>query len=133
MKKWVKQWLGPSGQEPEQTGNSFPWVSLDQPDQLAEITQDSAPGLRVVFKHSTRCGLSTMMLRRFEHVWQETGPEATFYLLDLIRYRELSDALAKQAHLPHQSPQVLILRGGKLIGSASHGDISGLRPADFRN
>ncbi len=132
MKKWVKQWLGPAGASAGEGGNTFPWVALAEVDQLEFIGQQTGEGLHVVFKHSTRCGLSAMMLRRFERVWSQEGPETTFYLLDILRHRGLSEVLAEQSQLRHQSPQVLLFKAGRLVGSASHGDISGLRPEDFR-
>lgn len=133
MKKWVKNWFGTSDGEAGQSEFSFPWVGLTEPGQLELLGREDGEGLQVVFKHSTRCGLSTLMLRRFEQVWQAEGPDTTFYLLDLIQHQALSQALSEQAQLRHQSPQVLVFRGGRLAGSASHGDISGLLPADFGN
>lgn len=131
MKKWVKQWLSPSGPgDPEAA--SFPWIALEDPDQLEELGKKEGPLHRVVFKHSTRCGLSSMMLRRFESTWAGQETDTAFYLLDLIAHRELSDALANRFDLRHQSPQVLLIRQGALVASASHGDIAGLNPGDYQ-
>lgn len=132
MKNWVKQWFGAAEGVSGETGQGFPWVPLAEAGQLHFLGPDAPDGLQVVFKHSTRCGLSALMLRRFEQVWIAERSGTTFYLLDLIRYRALSEALAERAQLRHQSPQVLFFRGGSLIRSASHGDISGLNPAEFR-
>lgn len=132
MKKWVQQWLGPPGGETTPPGDSISWVTLNDPAQLAELGKKGAPAYRVVFKHSTRCGLSAMMLRRFEATWKGHASDTAFYLLDLIRHRELSEEVARQFGLYHQSPQVLIIRDGVLVDSASHGDIAGLAPDRFR-
>ena len=130
MKKWVKQWLGtPEGKAAEE-GASFPWIPLVDEAQLHTLQQKAPASKRVIFKHSTRCGLSAMMLRRFEATWDGHRHDASFYLLDLVRYRELSDALAGRFEIRHQSPQVLIIRDGVLAASALHGDIAGLAPGD---
>lgn len=129
MKKWVKNWLNPAEGQARQ---DFSWVGLTEPGQLDFLFNSSVQGLQVIFKHSTRCGLSSMMLRRFENLWRDQDPETNYYLLDILRNRSLSESLATQAQLRHQSPQALLFRGGRLIGSASHGDISGLHPADFQ-
>ena len=131
MKKWVKQWLGPSEREAGETEASFPWIPLEDAELLENLERKTAPSCQVVFKHSTRCGLSSMMVRRFEATWGAHGRDASFYLLDLIRYRQLSEALAERFQLWHQSPQVLIIRDGVLVGSASHGDIARLVPGDY--
>ena len=132
MKKWVKQWLGPPDRATGQAEDSFPWIPLEDTDQLESLVKRGAPALRVVFKHSTRCGLSSMMLRRFEATWSGQAPDTSFYLLDLVRYRELSSALADRCQLRHQSPQVLIISQGMLVASASHGDIADLKPGDYQ-
>ena len=132
MKKWVKQWLGPADGAAGPVEDSFPWIPLEDADQLEDFEKKGAPSVRVVFKHSTRCGLSAMMLRRFEATWAGRAPDMDFYLLDLVRYRQLSDALAHRFELGHQSPQVLIIRQGTLVGSASHGDIAGLKAGDYQ-
>ncbi len=132
MKKWVKQWLSPSGPGAGQEAASILWIPLEDMGQLEALGKKDGPLYRVVFKHSTRCGLSAMMLRRFESTWAGLETDTAFYLLDLVRYRELSDALADRFDLRHQSPQVLLIRQGELVASASHGDIAGLNPGDYR-
>ncbi len=82
----------------------------------------------VIFKHSTRCGLSGMMLRRFQQNWDQARGEADFYLLDLVGNRELSNEVARIFEVPHQSPQVLIVENGSVRDCDSHGGIDRLRP-----
>lgn len=106
---------------------AFPWIPLEGPDELERLLE---PGGRtgVIFKHSTRCGLSGMMLRRFQQNWDQARDRADFYLLDLVRHRGLSKQIADRFEVPHQSPQVLIVEGGKVCDHDSHGGIDRLRP-----
>ena len=46
----------------------------------------------------------------------------------LVRFRELSDEIARRFEIPHQSPQVLILEGDQVRDHDSHGGIERLRP-----
>ena len=69
-----------------------------------------------------------MMLRRFEQHWDPVREQAEFYLLDLLRHRELSGEVAEVFGIGHQSPQVLVIKAGVVRAHASHGDIDGLRP-----
>ena len=100
----------------------FPWQPLSDTEAI--------PGkFRVIFKHSTSCGISGMMLRRFQDTWP---PDAADYrLVDVRNERELSGEVAQRYGCRHESPQVLIIRDGELVAHASHGDIGGLRPQDY--
>ena len=69
-----------------------------------------------------------MMLRRFEANWVASREKADFYLLDLIAFREVSDAVSRKMSLMHQSPQLLLIREGVLERAASHSDIAGILP-----
>lgn len=130
LKKAFTQWLGGNQKTPAEKKSSFPWIDLNDINQLHLEANGSEGQIQFVFKHSTRCGISSMMLRRFEGEWKNHNSGIQFFLLDLIRYRELSNALADSFEVQHQSPQVLLLKGGNLIAHKSHGDISSLNP-DF--
>ena len=107
----------------------FSWGKLDSPEVVQDILTDHSSRIHVVFKHSTRCGLSSMMLRRFERNWKEA--DAVFHLLDILQQRDLSERISRELDCRHQSPQVLLIRDGKLLAHASHGDIPGLSPTDY--
>jgi len=77
---------------------------------------------QVIFKHSTRCGISAMAKSRLE---RSTPVEnADFYYLDLINYRSLSRKVAEEFNVYHESPQVLVIRNGECIYDESHLGIS---------
>ncbi len=105
----------------------FPWTPLERIEQLEHLKEGPVRP-KVIFKHSTRCGLSSMMMRRFQQNWDQAREQADFYLLDLITHRELSQQVARNFEVPHQSPQVLILEGGRVRDHDSHGGIDRLRP-----
>lgn len=75
----------------------------------------------IIFKHSTRCSISKMALYRVEGFNSEKLNE--YYYLDLINCRDVSDEISEKFNLEHQSPQVLLIRNGKLIHNASHNAI----------
>ena len=43
-----------------------------------------------------------------------------WYLLDLLNYREISNAIANRYDVMHQSPQILVIKNGKVVYTASH-------------
>ena len=79
------------------------WRKLDSETEFDEILMQSLQegSAFVLFKHSTRCMVSTMALRSFE---AEYSDEITPYFVDLIKYKSLSNHIAKVTGVIHQSP-----------------------------
>ncbi|MBB5396490.1 bacillithiol system redox-active protein YtxJ [Mucilaginibacter sp. AK015] len=98
------------------------WISLETADQLENIKQQQ--GYSLIFKHSTRCSISMMAKRRFEMDWQNLPADMPLYFLDLIKYRELSNKIAQDFSVYHESPQMLLIKDGECILDQSHGSIS---------
>lgn len=98
------------------------WTSLESAEQLSGIKQQQ--GYSIIFKHSTRCSISIMAKRRFELEWGHLPESLPLYFLDLIKYREISNQIAQDFHVHHQSPQLLLIKDGECILDQSHSDIS---------
>lgn len=103
------------------------WHQLTELSQLNDIittTKQSAEKLTVlIFKHSTRCSISSMALNRLESRWKDSELVKPYYL-DLLNYRDISNEIAHVFGVEHQSPQVLLIQNGKCFYHASHTDIS---------
>lgn len=99
---------------------AFAWTNLESREQLTELFQRSETQPVVFFKHSTRCGTSRMALNRFEQEWTADENACTCVFLDLIRFRELSNAIADKTGVYHESPQAILLVKGKVVYQASH-------------
>ncbi|MEO8853323.1 MAG: monothiol bacilliredoxin BrxC family protein, partial [Ginsengibacter sp.] len=68
------------------------WIPLQDEKQLNEIVSNSVNNPQVIFKHSTRCSISSMAKNKLD---KKESPEGiNFYLLDLIRFRSLSNKIA---------------------------------------
>ena len=94
------------------------WILLTEEPQIEQIKEQSKQQPVVIFKHSTRCATSSMAKSRLE---KETAPENTlFYYLDLIRYRSISNKVAEDFHVHHESPQILVIKDGECIYDDSH-------------
>ena len=97
------------------------WNVLNKVDQLDQIKDESKSQTIAIFKHSTRCATSMLTLNRLERSWNmEEMSHVKPYLLDLIRFRELSNLIASTFEVLHQSPQVLLIRDGRCIYHESH-------------
>ncbi len=94
----------------------IPLTSIEQFDELIlESVQEDTVFL--IFKHSTRCLVSKMALNSFASAYDRSYP---VYFLDLIKYRNLSNHIERQTGVHHQSPQLIVIKGGKSVYHASH-------------
>ena len=97
------------------------WSELSSVDQIDQIRRESIENPILIFKYSSRCSLSRMALDRLERNWQETEMTGIkSYFLDLITYREISNRIAHEFDVEHESPQVLIIENEKSIYDQSH-------------
>jgi len=100
------------------------WKQLDRLEQIDEIIDLSHQKPVAIFKHSVRCGISAMVLHQLESEWDIDTDQLEVYFLDLIKYRPVSNAVAERLGVPHQSPQIIVLKDGQVIHHSSHHAIS---------
>lgn len=97
------------------------WKALTTEDQLTQIKKDSQQQPILIFKHSTRCSISSMVLNKLERSWKpEEVSDLTTYHLDLIQFRSVSNTIAEMFGVRHESPQVLIISNGECVYHTSH-------------
>lgn len=94
------------------------WNDLLTAVQLDEIIHLSHQRPQVIFKHSTRCNISSIAWTRLKKA--ETLEGADFYYLDLLAHRPLSGQIASTLDVEHESPQVLLVKNGKCVYDESH-------------
>ena len=97
-----------------------PWRVLSSINQLEEIKEQSKSTPVAIFKHSTRCGISRMVLRQFESNYSLNDAQLHLYYLDLLNYRSISDEVGYTFQVIHQSPQLIIVKNGTAVANASH-------------
>ncbi|HQU56033.1 MAG: bacillithiol system redox-active protein YtxJ [Chitinophagaceae bacterium] len=98
------------------------WSTLHTEEQLQNLIKASYTRPQVIFKHSTRCYISARVLKDFEE--EPVAEGVDFHFLDLLANRALSNKIANDWQVRHQSPQVLLIKNGECIYHTSHADIS---------
>lgn len=98
------------------------WIQLTSEAQLEEIRNRSRETPQVIFKHSTRCSVSSMALSRLERTF--IPMKAEFYFLDLLTNRNISNKISEVFNVPHESPQVLVIINGECVYDESHSTIN---------
>lgn len=94
------------------------WNNLTNENQWTEILNASYQKPQLVYKHSTRCSISSVVKGRLERAAEPEGID--FHYLDLIAFRSISNQIESDLDVKHESPQVLLIRGGKCIFNESH-------------
>lgn len=97
------------------------WINLNSVQQLADIKELSKTRPQVIFKHSTRCSISNMAKSRLER--NEHPQSGDFYYLDLLNNRALSDQVAEDFAVTHESPQILLIKNTECVYEESHSGI----------
>ncbi len=123
--------FGKSDDQPKKEVKKVPWIPLASLHQLDDIMDRSIEKTQVIFKHSTTCGISRMVLNTFTQNYDFTRDQMDLYFLDLHSNREVSNETGYKFQITHQSPQVLVIRDGKVIAHSSHGGINDLDLSKF--
>ena len=101
------------------------WINLSEDSQLMDI--ETSKRVLGIFKHSTRCFTSKIVLKEFENNFELSSNQIEMYYLDLIAYRNISDEIERKYGIRHESPQLLIIKNNKVVTHASHSRIIQLK------
>ena len=117
--------FGSEKKEKEVEKNATPWIDLNSMEQLDGIEKASENKTIAILKHSTRCGISRMVLRMFESDYDiDENEPIDLYFLDLIVYRDISNEIAERFNVRHESPQLIVIKNREVVHHSSHQAIS---------
>lgn len=111
------------GSDEEKTETKF-WNYIESEEDLKKAIEKSFDKKVAIFKHSTRCHISKTVLRNFEKEVENANKDVEYYFLDLLAHRDISNKIADDLNVEHQSPQLIVLENGKAVKDASHQAIS---------
>ena len=111
------------GKEETKEQKSF-WKKIESEDDLKKAIENSFNNKIAIFKHSTSCFISKTVLRNFEKEIENLDQKVELYFLDLLAHRAISNKIAHDLGVTHQSPQLIVIENGKAVNNASHQDIS---------
>ena len=100
------------------------WNHINSEADLEKAVEESHNKKVAIFKHSTRCFISKTVLKNFEREVAASDKDVSFYFLDLLAHRNLSNKIADDLGVQHQSPQLIVLENGNAVKNASHQSIS---------
>ena len=94
------------------------FVPVTDRANLDRLFAESAEQPVVLFKHDFACHISANAYRELAAVPGEVP------LIDVGRQQGLANEVASRTGIEHESPQVIVLRNGRPVYSASHRDIT---------
>lgn len=109
----------------------LPWIPLNDLQQLNYIENKSSTKPQVIFKHSTRCGISRMVMKQFVDAYNFTEKNLDLYYLDILNHRDVSNEVGYKFQVIHESPQLIVVKNGVVVAHASHGAINSIDLARF--
>ena len=102
---------------------TFPWLKIESIEDLDRILHNTEEKPVLLFKHSTRCSISSMALTSFERNWTSGRELCDTYFIDLLKHRDVSNLTAELTGIEHQSPQVIVIVGKEIVYDATHSSI----------
>lgn len=121
---FLNKLFGNSEEEKSTKSEKSFWKVIRSEEDLESAVRESLEKKVAIFKHSTSCYISKMVLRNFEHEVEKSDKEVSYYFLDLLANRSLSNRIAEDFKITHQSPQLIVLEKGRAVNNASHQSIS---------
>ncbi|MFC0472823.1 bacillithiol system redox-active protein YtxJ [Halalkalibacter kiskunsagensis] len=78
----------------------------------------------LLLKHSTTCPISAEAHKEFIAFQESASNEATYALVKVIEQRPVSNMIAEETGIKHESPQCLLISEQKVLWSDSHWSIT---------
>jgi len=117
---FLKNIFSTTTKQKKEVVSTINWIPLTAISQLEKIKEVSNTETVLIFKHSTRCLISRMVIKQFEKSFDSDLKKTQIYYLDLLNYRDISSKVASEFQVLHQSPQLLVLKNGVVFAHASH-------------
>ncbi|HEX7056429.1 MAG TPA: bacillithiol system redox-active protein YtxJ [Bacilli bacterium] len=97
------------------------WREITTIDEWEEVLAHSEERPAVVLKHSTRCEISAGAFKEYERYLSDHPREDVDYLLvKVIQSRPVSNKIAEDLQIKHESPQAILIDRQKAVWNASH-------------
>ena len=95
-------------------------------EELKACVTSSEDKALFLLKHSTSCPISARAYTRVTDLLSERAADLPeFRMVKVLEARLVSNAITDSLSVEHQSPQLILVNGGKAVWSASHHHING--------
>jgi bacillithiol system protein YtxJ len=95
-------------------------------DDLDGAIEESHRRPVLLFKHSLTCSISTRAYNELQSHLERADSRISYNLITVQTGRAISNVASAKLHLEHESPQAILVRNGRSVWNASHGEITAL-------
>lgn len=93
-------------------------------DDLQEVWEASTEKPVLLFKQSTTCPISGDAFAQFQSYLEEDESDVAAFFVKVRESRPVSDQVAEDLEIRHQSPQLFIVKNKETVWNASHTNIT---------
>lgn len=99
------------------------WKTITSEDDVRNIIDASVLKTQIIFKDSHSCGISAYAKERLAEGSSLLAEKSEFNYLDLLKHRAVSNFIANELGITHQSPQIIVIKDKKVVYRDSHHSI----------
>lgn len=96
------------------------WIISKSEEDFYTLLENSVKRPQIIFKDSTTCGISAHAKERLRSGYHLIEGKADFHYLDLLALRPVSNLIARELGVTHQSPQIIVVKDKKPVYTSSH-------------
>jgi len=112
-----------SSQDQLETDLEECWSAISEQDQLEKIIEASNEQPQLIYKHSHRCSVCIMAKEEIEASAGTLSKQMDLHFVNVVHQREVSNHIASNLDIRHESPQVILLANRKVVWHGSHWQI----------
>lgn len=96
------------------------WKKVTEKEDFYTLLENSTTKPQIIFKDSITCGISAHAKYKLQQGFELIEGKADFHYLDLLTFRPISQLIAQDLKITHQSPQIILVKDKKVIYTSSH-------------
>ncbi|HLS10257.1 bacillithiol system redox-active protein YtxJ [Lentibacillus sp.] len=97
---------------------------LQSKEELEQAWGRSMEKPVLFFKHSTTCPISAGAYKEYQTFLESAGDDLGVYMVKVIENREISNQIAEETGVKHESPQIFLIKNNKVLWHTSHSKIT---------
>jgi len=101
------------------------WKEITTAEEWNDIVAKSSERGQVILKHSTTCPVSANALHEFEQYLSDSpNQEIDYTLVKVIESRPVSNQIAEDLSVKHESPQIIYVKDKSKYWTTSHWSVT---------
>jgi bacillithiol system protein YtxJ len=100
------------------------WHQITTLDEWNQVLKTSLRKPVLLLKHSTACPISANAWREWHSFVSEAPQHVLYVMVKVIESRPVSNQIASDLQVKHESPQAILIQNQKAVWNTSHWDIT---------